>query len=83
MCIRDSCYTAMVPDLQLKQGLHRLGIVAGDGWRRNEGPYLKALGERQVAFFGQPMLMARLVVCFEDGENPVSYTHLVGLCLER
>lgn len=66
-----TCYTAMVPDLQLKQGLHRLGIVVGDGWRRNEGPYLKALGERQVAFFGQPMLMARLVVCFEDGENRI------------
>lgn len=66
-----TCYVAMAPELSLGAGAHRLGIVVGDGWRRNEGQYLHALGERKVDFFGQPVLTARLVIRFEDGETRI------------
>lgn len=58
-----------LPELEerLGPGEHCLSVVVAEGWRRNEGPYLRCIGERAIPFFGRPQLSALLRLGYADG----------------
>lgn len=58
-----------LPELEerLRPGEHCLSVVVAEGWRRNEGPYLRCIGERAIPFFGRPQLSALLRLGYADG----------------
>ncbi|MBO5069774.1 MAG: family 78 glycoside hydrolase catalytic domain [Roseburia sp.] len=62
------CYYVTLPvkDM-LHVGDNVLEVVIGEGWRRNNGEYLKYV-PRTVEFFGQPKLTAELCVEYDNGE---------------
>lgn len=63
----------MFPELEkrLQPGENCLGVIVGEGWRRNEGWYLHSLGERKVDFFGQPQLSAILCIEYPNGDRRI------------
>lgn len=87
-----SVYYVMLPGVEkaLTAGANCLGVVLGEGWRRNEGPYLRCIGERRIDFFGVPQLSAVLSLQYADGTRediaadeswlcgggPIVYNHL-------
>lgn len=62
------CYYEVL-DLKphLQPGENTLCVEVGQGWRRNEGPYIGHMGERKVTFFGRPQLTAMLSAEWGDG----------------
>ena len=76
-------YFVMHPEVQglLKVGKNVLTVKVAEGWRRNEGKYLDAIGDRVVDFFGQPQLSLLLHLVYEDGSEEtvtVDESWLVG-----
>lgn len=72
-----TCYYTMLPDLQdsLKQGANCLGIMLGEGWRRNKGVYsLSFMEGRTINFFGLPQLSASLRIQYTDGREEIYNT---------
>ena len=71
---RRLCY-AVLPEAQrlLHPGENALCVVLGEGWRRNEGPYLDA-APRKPPFFGPPQLSAKLVLTYSDGRSQIIAT---------
>lgn len=85
-------YYVVLPEAEqaLTAGENCLGVLLGEGWRRNEGPYLNCIGERQIDFFGIPQLSAALILHYADGTQeevladehwlcgggPIVYNHL-------
>lgn len=59
-------YTILPAEKLLCEGENRIGVIVGEGWRRNEGKYLHVL-KREVEFFGVPSLTAELNIVYEDG----------------
>ena len=54
-----------------------LGVILGEGWRRNKGPFVHQhveMAGRQVTFFGQPVLSAHLLLRYEDGREETILT---------
>jgi alpha-L-rhamnosidase len=68
-----TCYYTMLPSIEssLVAGENCLCIALGEGWRRNEGDYLKYIGDRKIAFFGLPQLSASLHIQYTDGRSEV------------
>ncbi len=64
-------YFVMYPEISemLVKGTNKIDISVGEGWRRNEGPYLEAIGDRTVDFFGQSMLGFILHIVYTDGSE--------------
>ncbi|MDF2685413.1 MAG: Bacterial alpha-L-rhamnosidase [Clostridia bacterium] len=64
-----TCYYAVIPELEgfLKESKNCLSAVLGEGWRRNNGGYINALGERKVEFFGIPQFTCILQIKYKDG----------------
>lgn len=63
-----SCYYVMLPDIaeRLAEGGNRLGIVVGEGWRRNDGMAVY-ITDRKLTFYGRPALSASLRIEYNDG----------------
>lgn len=66
-----TCYYAVIPELEalLQPGNNTLGIILGEGWRRNEGKYLTPVRGRSLGLFGQPQLSAQLRLVYGDGQE--------------
>ena len=63
-----SCYYETLDLLPfLKKGNNKLEIAVSQGWRRNEGEYLKHVKDDTVSFFGVPQLSAIIDITFADG----------------
>ncbi len=62
-------YFVMHPEAKalINRGKNVITVSVGEGWRRNEGPYLQAIGDRVVDFFGRPQLSFILHIVYEDG----------------
>lgn len=75
------CYysTISVKD-RLVEGENCIGIILGEGWRRNNGEYLVNLQGREVTFFGQPQLTAQLLLVYENGQSEWICTDEEWLC---
>ena len=75
-------YYVMTPELEsrLTKGDNCIGVVLGEGWRRNEGQYLHCIGDRSVEFFGIPQLSVILNVEYEDGASQVIKSDENWLC---
>ncbi|MBQ8817440.1 MAG: family 78 glycoside hydrolase catalytic domain [Clostridia bacterium] len=76
-------YFVMHPEIKelIGQGKNVITVSVGEGWRCNEGPYLKAIGDREVDFFGRPQLAFVLNIVYEDGSQQTiatDETWLVG-----
>lgn len=62
------------------RGSHCLSVVVAEGWRRNEGPYLRCIGERAIPFFGRPQLSALLRLGYADGTEETVEADESWLC---
>ena len=62
-------YTTIQLHEHLSEGRNCIGIVLGEGWRRNNGDYLNHLAGREITFFGRPQLTAQLLLDYEDGHR--------------
>lgn len=67
---KKQCYCVMleIEDF-LKEGKNSIGIIAGEGWRRNYGRYIEGHNYRKVEFFGVPQLFARVVIEYSDNTS--------------
>ncbi|MBE7029865.1 MAG: hypothetical protein E7409_00395 [Ruminococcaceae bacterium] len=65
-----TCYYCTIPDIQsfFTQGNNCIGITVADGWRRNNGDYLR-IYNNNPAFFGTPCLWAALRLTLASGEE--------------
>ena len=86
-----TCYYCVIPDLKdvFIDGTNSVSITLSDGWRRNNGDYLK-IYNNTPAFFGIPCLWAALRLNFTDGSEewictdeswkcgrgPITFSHL-------
>ncbi len=74
------CYYTTFPVGEfLEEGNNCIGVVVGEGWRRNHGRYLDVL-KRDIEFFGTPALTAELIVKYTDGSTDVIKTDESWLC---
>ena len=65
------CYFTTIPVEQLlKMGRNCIGVILGDGWRRNFGEYLDETCQQNVVeFFGNPQLSLMLLLEYRDGSG--------------
>lgn len=66
---KKQCYYVTLPVTELlHSGKNSIGVIVGEGWRRNYGKYLEVLS-REVEFFGVPQLTAQLMLEYQDGSK--------------
>lgn len=68
-------YYVMYPEAGelIRVGRNVITVKVGEGWRRNEGEYLKAIGDRNVDFFGKPQLSFIMHIVYADGSEENIY----------
>ena len=64
-----TCYYAVIPEIEgfFNSGKNCLGVILGEGWRRNNGGYLDGVGDRKITFFGIPQFTCILKIRYNDG----------------
>ncbi len=73
------CYYAVLPEVEhILNDQNCIGVVVGQGWRRNEA--CEPRGWAPVKFFGSPQLSLALRLTYEDGTTEVIYTDETWLC---
>jgi len=65
-----TCLYTLIPEVHkfLCNGENTIDIILADGWRRNNGEYLK-IYNNTPAFFGTPCLWAAMNVTLKNGQN--------------
>ena len=73
------CYYVVLTEVEhLLNNQNCIGVVIGQGWRRNEE--CEPRGWVQVKFFGKPQLSLALSLVYDDGTTEVIYTDETWLC---
>ncbi len=68
---KEQCYfVTLCAEHLLQRGTNCIGVKLGDGWRQNEGAYLRAV-KRKIAFFGTPQLTLELHCKYTDGSTEI------------
>lgn len=76
---RHCYYTMHTVTDTLVPGKNSLGVIVGNGWRRNDGAYLH-IAAQPVAFFGTPQLTAALFIRYTDGTSDMVATDTRWRC---
>ena len=74
---------AVVADISdfMKKGTNALAVQVADGWRCNDTSFFTGMfAGRPIEFFGEPMLIAKLVLTFADGREQIIVTDDTWLC---
>ena len=65
----------------MKKGANALAVEVADGWRCNDTSFFTTMfASRPIEFFGEPMLIAKLVLRFADGREQNIVTDDTWLC---
>ncbi len=70
-----SCYYCVIPEINnfIDEGINTVSVIVSDGWRRNNGDYLK-IYNNTPEFFGTPCLWGAIRLTYTDGSEEWIYT---------